>query len=121
MLALVRERLFVERLEDDLHLLLEQFAVGVVVDDGCAERLDFAAVVAAPHAEDDAPVGEDVRHGVVFSEAHRMPHGDDVERAAELQLLCLARKMRSHQNEVRYRFVTLALEVVLSHPERVEA
>jgi hypothetical protein len=50
-LALVREGFVVERLEEDLDLLLEQFAVGILVDDRRAEGLDFAGVIAAADTE----------------------------------------------------------------------
>ena len=74
-LALVGEGLLVEALEKHLHLLLEQLAVGRGVEQRRAERLDLARVVAASHAHDDAAVGDDVGHGVVLGQAHRMPHG----------------------------------------------
>src|SRR5262249_55123882 len=57
-LALMREGALVERLEDDLDLLLEQLPVGVLVDDRRAERLDLTAVVTAPDAEDDPAAGQ---------------------------------------------------------------
>ena len=54
-LALVRERLALERLEQDLDALLEHLAVGILVDERRAEGLDLTGVVAAPDAEDDPP------------------------------------------------------------------
>ena len=47
MLAVVREAALVERLPDDLDLLFEELAVGVLVHDGRAEDLHLAGVVAA--------------------------------------------------------------------------
>ena len=73
--ALVGERALVERLEDDLDLLLEQRAVGVLVLHRGAEHLDLAGVVAAPDAEDHPPFGEDVGRGVVLGEADRVHIG----------------------------------------------
>src|SRR5215468_977959 len=67
-LAPVRPRLLVEALEEDLHLLLEQLLVGLVVEHGSAERLDLARVIAAPHAHDDAAPGHDVGLGVVLGQ-----------------------------------------------------
>src|SRR3954453_22033300 len=49
-LALVRERLALERLEDDLDALLEDLAVGLLVEQGRAKRLDLARVIAAADA-----------------------------------------------------------------------
>src|SRR3954470_11119503 len=50
-LASVREAFAVERLEQDLDLLLEEFAVGVLVEQRRAESLDLAGVITAPDAE----------------------------------------------------------------------
>ena len=83
-LALVREALLVERLEDDVDLLLEQLAVGLLVEQRRAEGLHLARVVAAADAEGDAPAGQDVGRGVVLGEPQRVPHRRDVEAAAEL-------------------------------------
>src|ERR1700756_2659960 len=49
-LALVREGPLVERLEDDVDLLLEELAVGVLVEHRPPEGLDLARMVAAPDA-----------------------------------------------------------------------
>src|SRR5205823_12218786 len=46
---LMREALVVEGLEDDLDLLLEQFAVGRLIEQRRAEGLDLARVIAAPN------------------------------------------------------------------------
>src|SRR4029077_3007644 len=54
-LPLVRERGLIERLEDDLDLLLEQLTIGLAVEHRVAEALDFSRVVAAADAEDQAP------------------------------------------------------------------
>src|SRR6202048_3619079 len=50
-LALVRKGFVVERLEDDLDLLLEQFAVSLLVDDRGAKGFTLAAGVAARAAD----------------------------------------------------------------------
>ena len=83
MLALVGEGPLVERLEDDVDLLLEELAVGVLVEHRRAERLDLAGVVAPPDAEDDAAAGQPVDRGVVLGHPERMPHRRDVEAAAD--------------------------------------
>src|SRR5207248_5239068 len=59
-LALMREALAVERFEQDLDLLLEEFAVGVLVADRRAEGLDLAAVIAAADAEHGAALGQQI-------------------------------------------------------------
>ena len=64
-LAFVRKGFVVERLEDDLDLLFEQFAVRLLVDDRGAKRFHFAAVIAAADAEYSAPLGQDVCGGVI--------------------------------------------------------
>ena len=84
-LALVRERLLVERLDDDVDLLLEQFAVGVLVEHRRAERLDLARVVAAADAEDHAAPGQHVGDRVVLGQAQRVPHRRDVEAATDFR------------------------------------
>src|SRR5438132_6162977 len=48
-LALVRERLALEGLEDDVDTLLEHLAVGVLVGQRRPEALDLAGVIAARH------------------------------------------------------------------------
>jgi hypothetical protein len=115
------ERLLVEALQHHIDLLLEELAVGGGVEKRGAERLHLARVVAAADAHDDAAVGDDVRHRVVLGEAHRMPHGQDVERAAELQPSGLGGEPRAQHDEVRQHLVALALEVMLRRPQAVVA
>src|SRR5262249_58837981 len=50
-LALVREHRVLERLEDDRDLLLEELAVGRLVEQRRAERVHLARVIAAADAE----------------------------------------------------------------------
>ena len=64
----MREGALVERLEDQLHLLLEQLAVGVLVEHGRSERLHLAGVVATADAEHDATVGQPVGGGIVLGQ-----------------------------------------------------
>ena len=59
-LALVRKRFLVKRLENDLDLLLEQLATGFLVQHRRAEGLDLAGMVAAADAEDRPAAGQDV-------------------------------------------------------------
>ena len=106
---------------EELELLLEQLAVRVLVEQRPAERLDLTGLVAAADAEDDASAGDDVRDREVLRQPQRMPGGQHVERAPELQPLRLRREPRIEQDEVREDLVALALEVVLGRPEAVEA
>ena len=109
-----------EGLEEDVDLLLEQLAVCFLIDQGRTERLDLARVIAAPDSEGDAAAAEDIGHGVVFGEAQRMPHGRNVEAAAKSQPFGLVREMQRHHENIGDAFRSLALEMVLGHPERVE-
>jgi len=118
-LALVRERLLPECFEDDLHLLLEELAVGLAVQHRVAEGLHLAGVIAAPDAEDDAAPGQDVRGGVVLGEPERMPGGDDVEGAADLHALGAMGEIDGQHRNVGDALVALVLEVVLGQPERL--
>ena len=59
--AAMRERLLVERLEDDVDLLFEELAVGRLVEQRRAEGFDLPRVIAAPDPENDAPAGQNVR------------------------------------------------------------
>ena len=120
-LALVAPGFLIERLEDDFHLFQEQFPVGVVVDDGGAEGFHLAGVVAAADAENHPPAGEDVGHGEVLGHPQGVPHWDDVESLAELQVFGLAGQVDAHQDEVGDALVAFVLEVVFGHPHTVEA
>ncbi len=119
--ALEMERVLVEAGQHQLQLLLEEVAVGVLVEQRRAERFHLARVIAPAHAHDHAPVGDDVGHGVVLGEADRVPHRQHVERAAEFQPLGLRRQPQPELDQVREALVALALEMVLGGPERVEA
>src|SRR5205823_6774269 len=120
-LAAVREPLVVERLEDDLDLLLEQLAVGLLIQDRRAERLDLARVIAATQAEDDPALRLDVGDGVVLRQPQRMPHGGDVEAAADLDALGDVGEVDGVEQEVGNDLVALVLEMVLREPDRVIA
>jgi hypothetical protein len=78
-------------------------------------------VIAAADAHDDAAVGDDVGHGIVFRQPDRMPHRQHVEGAAELQPLGLGGEAQPELYQVRENLIALALEVVLGGPQRVEA
>ncbi len=108
---------FVEGLEDDVDLFLEQLAVGVLVDQRRAEGFDLAGVVAAADAEHHAAVGEDVGHGVVLGEAQRMPHRRDVEAAADLHVFGHVGQVQRHHQHVGDALGAFALEVMFGHPE----
>ena len=120
-LAVMGEAVTVKGLEQDLHLLLEQLAVGRLVLQRAAESLDLARVVAATDTEHGAPLCQDVRNRIVLCEAKWMPHWRDVEAATDLQLLGHVGKVhRKHQN-VGQDLIPFALEVMLGQPQRVPA
>jgi hypothetical protein len=70
---------------------------------------------ADPH--DHATVGDDVRHGIVFSQPNRVPHWQDIESAAEFEALRLGREPQPELNQVGQALVSLALEMVLGRPK----
>ena len=76
-------------------------------------------MVAPADSEDDPPAGEDVHHGKVFGQADGVPHGQDVEAAAELQVLGELAQVLAQDEQVGDAFVTFPLEVVLRHPQNV--
>ena len=117
MLALVRELLRVERLHEDVDLLLEQLAIRLGVEHRAAERLHLAAVIPAADAEDHAPPGEDVGGREILGQPERMPHRRDVESAADAKPRREMSQMDGRHQDVRNALVALVLEVVLGQPE----
>ena len=67
MLATVAERLLVEGLEDNFHLLFKKLFVGVVVNYRSAEALHLTGVIAPAYAKNQPPSGKHVGHGEVLS------------------------------------------------------
>ena len=61
------------------------------------------------------------RRREVLGQAQRVPHGSDVEAAAELEALSQVREVDGQQYAVGDALVSLALEVVLGGPEGVVA
>ena len=120
-LPLVGEALVVERLEDDVDLLLEHLPIERLIHHDAAEGLDLPGVISAPDPEDHAAVGEDVGGRVVLGETQRVPHRADVEAAADPQAFRHVREVHCHHQDVRDALVAFVLEVVLGEPEGVEA
>ena len=122
-LAVIGEGVLVERLHYDFDLFLEYLPVHLVVTVGAgyAEGIHLPRVVAPAHAEDDPPVGEDVGGGVVLGQPQWVPHGVDVEAAAELELLGHPGQVDEQHQQVGDDLVALVLEVVLRAPEAVIA
>ena len=85
LLPMMRERFLMARLHENRKLLFKQLAIRLRLQHRGAEGFHLTRMVAAPHAEDDPPVGEDVHHGKVLGQSQRMPHGQDIERTAESQ------------------------------------
>ena len=120
MLALMRKCLAVKGFHHDFKLFLEQLAVGVAVDHRSAEGLHLARVVAAPDPENHPAFGEDVHHRKVLGQPDGVPHGQDVEPAAELDAFGVLGQVLAHNQQVGDALVPLALKVVLGHPQDVK-
>ena len=120
MLAVVAEGLLVEGLQDDLDLLFKKLAVGVLVDERRPKCLDLSGLVAAADAKDQPAASQDIAQGEVFSQAQRVPHGDDVECRAELEVLGVGRQMGTQQSQVGDALVAFPLKVVLGHPQTMK-
>src|SRR5712691_7808914 len=120
-LALMREALVVEGIEDDIDLLLKERPVGLLVAQWGAERFHLARVVAATDAKDDAAAGEDVSGSEVLRQPQRMPHRSDIEAATNLDVFRSVREVQCHKDGVGNAFSAFALEVMLGHPETVVA
>ena len=121
MLAMMGEGLLIEGLHDDLDLLLEHLAVGVVVRVGAgnAEGVHLPGVVAPANAENHPSVGQYVCRGVIFGQPQRVPHGIDVETTAEFQVLGYMGQVHVEEQQVGNHLIALMLEVVLRGPETV--
>ena len=68
-------------------MLLEELAIGRLIEQRRAKRLYLAGMIATSYPEGDAPAGEDIGHGKILSEPQRMPHGRDVEATADMNTL----------------------------------
>ncbi len=112
---------FVEACQQQLQSFFEQRTVLFGVDQRRAEALQLACVVAAADAHDDPPVSNDVGHCVILRKADRVPHRQHIESAAELQPPGLRREPQPKLHQVGKDLVALALEMVLRHPQHVEA
>ncbi len=117
----MREGLGTEGLHDDVHLLLEEIAIGLGVEHRSSESLDLARVVSAAHPEGDAPAGQNVGGGVVLGQPERVPHGGDVEAAPDAKPRGQVRQVDGEHQDVGDALVALVLEVVLGQPEGVVA
>ena len=115
------EPLVVEGLEDNVDLLFEERAVGLLVGQRRAEGLDLARMIAASDTKRDAAAGEDVDGGEILGEAQRVPHRRDVEAAADLDVAGLVGEVQGHQDGVGNALRALGLEMMLGHPEAVVA
>src|SRR5256886_16276945 len=64
---------------------------------------------------------QDVGDGIVLRQPQRMPHGGDVEAAANLDALRDVGEVDGVEQEVGNDLVALVLEMVLREPDRVIA
>ena len=120
MLAVVAEGLLVECLQDDLNLFFKKLSVGVLVDERGAECLDLPDLVAAADAKHQPAAGQDIAQRKVFSQAQWVPHGNDIERRAELEVLGVGCQVGAQQGQVGDALVAFPLKMVLCGPEAVE-
>ena len=117
--AVVGEGAVVKGLENDLHLLFEIVPVRVSVQHGRAEGLHLPGVIPAPDPEDDPAVGKVIGQGVVLGETQWVPHGRNVECAAEFQVLGDVGQVHALHQEIGQALVPFPLEVVFRHPQGV--
>src|SRR5262249_18313065 len=78
MRTMMRERLGVQSLQNDLELLFKQVPVRCLVQHRRAKSLHLACMIAPPKTTNHPPVGEHVRHSEILGETERMPHGEDI-------------------------------------------
>ena len=104
-------------------MLFEDLSVGVVVGVGAghAKGIHFPRMVSPAHAKDDPSASEDVGGGIVFRQSQRVPHGIDVEAAAEAEILGQVGQVDVHHQQVWDALVALVLEVVFGRPKCVVA
>src|SRR5215467_13030097 len=119
-LAFEVKRRFVETGQQQPKLLFEQFAVFLGIEKRGTECLDLARMVAAADSHDDASVGDNVRHGVIFSQPDRMPHRQNVKGATEFQAFGLGGEPQPELDQIREDLITFALKMVLGGPQHVE-
>ena len=116
-LAVVGEGAFVEGLEHDLNLFLEELPVGILVYNRRIEGLYFTAVIATAHTKYHAAVGQDIGSGIVLGQAQGIPHGGYIEAASNFQLFGKVGQVDGKQQQVGDTLVAFPLEMVLGHPE----
>ena len=121
MLAVVGKRLLVKRLENDLHLLFKQLAIGRLIEQRRAKSFHFSGVIATANAEGDASTAENVRRGKIFRQAQGMPHRGNVEATAKAQSFGHMSQMQGEHQDVWNALVAFVLEVMLSRPEGMVA
>ena len=76
-------------------------------------------MISTPDPEDYPAVGQVVGQGVVFGETQWVPHGRDVERAPEFQVLGEVGQVHALHQEVGQTLVPFPLEMVFRHPQGV--
>ena len=78
-------------------------------------------MIASANAEDHPPLGQDIGHRVVLGESQRVPHGRNVEAAADLNPLGHMGEVHSIQQEIGDALIAFRLEMVFCHPEAIIA
>jgi hypothetical protein len=120
-LPAVRELVLVERLQNDLQLLLEEVAVRVLVEHRGAEGLQLPRLASPSDPAHDAAPGEDVGHRVVLGQPDRMPLRQDAEGTPEPEVLGHPGQVHACEQRIRDHLEPLRLEMVLRRPQRVVA
>src|SRR5512134_3916833 len=113
----MRKRLLVKGFKDNFNLLLKELTIGRLIEQRRPKRLYLAGMIATSHSEGDAPAREDIGHSKILSEPQRMPHGRDVEAAADVKTLGHMGQVHGHHQHVGNALVAFGLKVMLRHPE----
>ena len=98
-------------------MLLEEFAVGRLIEQRRPKRLHLAGMIATSHPEGDASAGEDIGHGKILSEPQWMPHGRDIKAAADVNTFGHMGQVHGHHQHIGNALVAFRLKVMLRHPE----
>ena len=117
-LSVMRKGAIVKGFEYDIYLLFKHVPIGVIIclSAGNSEGVDFPAMVASTHSENNSASGQNVGHGEVLGQTQRMPHWGDVEATAESDILCEVSQVNAEEQQVRNALVAFRLEMVLRQP-----
>ena len=112
---------FVPGFENDLDLLLEEFAIGRVVFERATQSRQLAGDISSADAEAESAPSENIGEGDVLGQSQRVPGRDGIEHAAVVELCGVLGQIDSEHWNVGDPAVALALEVVLGEPQGIVA